>query len=143
VAPHLLETTYLLTALQRAHRARLEPRLATLRLHPGADLALAEISRHEGLAQGELARRLWVRPPSITKVVRGLERRGLVERMTDPDDARVSRVYPTPEGRRVSRAVERAWRAAERDTLAALSGADVTALRELLARAVRLHPTRG
>jgi DNA-binding MarR family transcriptional regulator len=128
-------TTYLITVLQRAHRANLGPRLAKLRLHPGADLALAEICRHQPVTPGELARRLDVKPPSVTKVVRGLERQGLVQRIGDSEDARVSWIRPTAEGKRVERGVADAWLAAERETLAPLSPSDAAALHALLAKA--------
>lgn len=130
-------TTYLLVQVQRAHRANLAPRLAELSLRPGADLALAEISRHDGLAHGELAGRLGVTPPNVTKLLRGLERQRLVERLGDPDDARVSRIHPTAAGIALARALEEAWHAGERDTLAALTEAEARALRALLAKALR------
>ena len=40
-----------------------------------------------------------VQPPTITKLVQDLERDGLVERATDPDDKRVQRVRATAAGR--------------------------------------------
>jgi DNA-binding MarR family transcriptional regulator len=134
----MLETpAYLLVLVQRAHRANLAPRLAELRLRPGADVALAEVSHHEGLAHGELAGRLGVTPPNVAKVLGGLERQGLVERLHDPDDARISRIHPTPAGIDLERAVEQAWQAAEADTLAALTEAEATTLGALLAKALR------
>lgn len=53
----------------------------------------------EGLRINELARRLAVRPPTITQMVAELERRGFVERVADPDDRRSVRVLVTQQGR--------------------------------------------
>jgi DNA-binding MarR family transcriptional regulator len=50
---------------------------------------------------GELAEHERVAPPSITKVVTTLVDRGLVERVPDPDDGRVTRVTTTPAGDRL------------------------------------------
>jgi DNA-binding MarR family transcriptional regulator len=130
-------TTYLLASAHRANLARLGPRLAELDLHPGADVALAEIHRSDGVALGELARRIGVTPPSVTKMVKRLERKGLIERRGDPEDARVSRMHATTDGARVARAVDQAWRAVERDMLAPLSAHDAAALHALLARMTR------
>ena len=77
---------------------------------------------------GELAAAEQVRPPTISRLVRDLERDGLVVREPDPDDARVQRVHATAAGealllagrqRRVARlaAAVAALEPAERATL--------------------------
>ena len=48
---------------------------------------------------GELAAAEQVRPPTISRLVRELEREGLVERAGDPHDARVQRIRATAAGR--------------------------------------------
>jgi DNA-binding MarR family transcriptional regulator len=129
-------TSHLLIALVRAHRGALGPRLTELGLHPGAELALAELWRHPGITHSELADRLGVSRPTVTKLVRTLENGGYAERLGDPDDGRVSRLEPTRAGRRVRPALEQAWRDAERVTLAALTAAEAKALHRLLSRAL-------
>ena len=47
----------------------------------------------------DLARAEQVRPPTMTKVVTGLEAGGLARRVADPDDARAVRVEATARGR--------------------------------------------
>ncbi len=49
----------------------------------------------------DLARAEQVRPPTMTKVVSGLEAAGLARRVADPDDARAVRVEPTARGQRL------------------------------------------
>lgn len=130
------DTSTLLRALERVHRSALQPRLAEIGINHGADLALAEIASAEGLTHTELAERLRVRPPSVTKILRTLERDGLIFRLSDPDDARVSRIHLTAEGRRIRPALRRAWREAESEALRMLSAAEDDRLRALLARAL-------
>jgi len=48
---------------------------------------------------GELARVEQVEPPTMTRLVDGLERHGYVTRVPDPEDARAVRVEATPPGR--------------------------------------------
>jgi DNA-binding MarR family transcriptional regulator len=48
---------------------------------------------------GELARTEQVEPPTMTRLVDGLERDGYVARAADPDDARAVRVMATARGR--------------------------------------------
>jgi DNA-binding MarR family transcriptional regulator len=63
--------------------------------------ALATVERLGSPTLGELAASEQVRPPSMTKIVVGLEAAGLVSRRVDDDDRRVARVMLTSEGRRV------------------------------------------
>lgn len=50
---------------------------------------------------GELAAAEQVTPPTMSRLVRGLEDDGLVERRADPADGRVALIAATPEGARV------------------------------------------
>lgn len=50
---------------------------------------------------GALAAAEHVKPPTITRLVRDLEDRGLVTREADPADKRVQRIQATAQGRRV------------------------------------------
>jgi len=61
--------------------------------------ALATISRRGPLSLGELATLEGVKPPSITTTIAALEGQGLVSRVVDPADRRVTRVTVTPRGR--------------------------------------------
>jgi DNA-binding MarR family transcriptional regulator len=57
---------------------------------------------------GELAAAEQVRPPTMTKIVQGLEQARLARRAPDASDGRVVRVYATAKGKRVlQRARER------------------------------------
>lgn len=53
------------------------------------------------LTLGELAEAEQVRPPTISRLVQGLETEGLVERLPDSEDRRVQRVRATEAGHRV------------------------------------------
>jgi DNA-binding MarR family transcriptional regulator len=61
--------------------------------------ALSTIARRGPLSLGELASLEGLKPPSITTTVAGLEAQGLVTRVADPADRRVTRVTVTPRGR--------------------------------------------
>jgi DNA-binding MarR family transcriptional regulator len=50
---------------------------------------------------GELATAEQVRPPTMTRIVQGLEASGLVRRARDREDGRVHRLHATAKGRRV------------------------------------------
>jgi DNA-binding MarR family transcriptional regulator len=50
---------------------------------------------------GQLAGAEQVRPPTMTKIVTGLEKDGLVERKADAHDGRLTRIVATAKGRRL------------------------------------------
>jgi DNA-binding MarR family transcriptional regulator len=50
---------------------------------------------------GQLARAEQVRPPTMTRIVTGLENDALVRREGDKRDKRLTRIYATPKGRKV------------------------------------------
>ena len=50
---------------------------------------------------GDLAAAEQIRPASLTPIVRGLEREGLVAREVDANDRRVVRLRPTKKGERL------------------------------------------
>jgi DNA-binding MarR family transcriptional regulator len=62
--------------------------------------ALATVERLGAPTLGELASSEQVQPPSMTKMVVGLEAAGLVRRREDDADGRIVRVELTAEGRR-------------------------------------------
>jgi DNA-binding MarR family transcriptional regulator len=53
------------------------------------------------LTLGQLARAEQVKPPTMTRIVTGLEEAGLVRRKGDERDKRLTKVYATPKGQRV------------------------------------------
>ena len=83
---------------------------------------------------GELAAAEQVRPPTISRLVRELERDGLVRRESDPGDARIQRVHAT----RAGEALLKAGRARRVVRLAAALAELPAADRKLLERAAPL-----
>ena len=127
-SPNLSES---LLAFARVLRARQAALLAAHGLHPGQDALLMLLWQQPGLRQTDLAQHLGVEPPTITRMVRRLERGGLVERRRDPDDGRTLRIHPTPRARLLEAMVRRTWSDLDGELLAALGAADAERLRRL------------
>jgi DNA-binding MarR family transcriptional regulator len=109
---------------------------------PSQVSALATVERLGSPTLGELADSEQVRPPSMTRIVVGLEAAGLVTRRVDDDDRRVARVMLTAEGRRVlqrSRSLRTAFMARR---LRRLSEAEREGLGELVRLLERLVEER-
>lgn len=102
------------SAADRFHSAAIHALRYVAREDPASGLSAARLSALSVLvfggpkSLGELASAEQVRPPTMTRIVTGLEEAGLVRRAADPRDGRVARVRATPKGRRVlQRARER------------------------------------
>ncbi|MEU0282517.1 MarR family winged helix-turn-helix transcriptional regulator [Streptomyces sp. NPDC088147] len=84
------------------NRGRLVERaMETAAIHvdrPAMSVLLALHMADRPLRIGEIAARMQVAGPHITRQVNELERRGLVLRVTDPDDQRARLIEATPDG---------------------------------------------
>lgn len=104
-----------LAVTRLARRLRQQAQQVQGEVTPSGLSALASIERLGPLTLGELSHVERVQPPTMTKVVAGLEALGLVTRTIDPSDRRVARVAVTADGGRFlarSRTRKNAWLAA-------------------------------
>lgn len=88
----------------RVHRTAVARQFESLGLNVGMTgarftlLMTLHFSRDELLAQNEISRKLNVSRTNVTNLIDGLERDGLVERIPNPADRRVSYAQLTPSG---------------------------------------------
>jgi DNA-binding MarR family transcriptional regulator len=92
---------FLLGQVCRLHYVRAQGLLDAIGIYRGQPPVLYVLHEQEGLTQSELAARLEVAPATVTKMLQRLERAGFVQRQTDREDQRVSRVYLTDAGRAI------------------------------------------
>src|SRR5436190_2827380 len=95
-APTELPARLRLALTRSARRLRQE---ADAGLSPSLTAALATVERHGPLTPSRLADLESIQRPTATRLVARLEEDGLITRMRDPDDRRVSHVAITKEGR--------------------------------------------
>jgi DNA-binding MarR family transcriptional regulator len=118
----------------RLHRSRMGDKLAGLGLFAGQEQVLQALAAAEIMTMGELSSILRVRPPTASKTVSRLTALGLVERYTEPGDARVVRVRLSVEGRAKAAAIEHVWDEVESELLRGFDPKDRKRLRKLLRR---------
>jgi MarR family transcriptional regulator, organic hydroperoxide resistance regulator len=130
------DLNYQLIQLLKEHRKLAEEALSELGLHVSQELVLFVLSQEEGLSQSELAARLRVELPTLTKAVQRMERAGLLTRQADEKDTRVSRVYLTEKGRALYAPALKVWQDLETQTLRGMTEVEKALLRRLLQQAV-------
>jgi len=144
IKPNSIEASsgFLLAKVCRAHRANVGALLAQVGLHVGQEMVLLELWRKDGLRGIELAERLGVEPPTVTRMLQRMEGCGLVVRQRDPEDARSFRVYLTERSRSLEQPVARCWERAEEKTLTGMSPVERQTLHQLLTKVrVNLDPS--
>jgi MarR family transcriptional repressor of mepA len=95
---------------------------------------LGYLVQNPGSIQRDIAQISRTSPASVSSLLQGLERRGLLERRTDADNERIKRAYATPTGAELIAGFENAMAAADDTILAPLDQAERTALHALLTK---------
>ncbi|VTR78977.1 MarR family winged helix-turn-helix transcriptional regulator [Cellulomonas hominis] len=106
---------------------------------------LGYLAQNPGAIQRDIAQVSRTSAASVSSLLQGLERRGLVERRTEPGDVRSKRVYATPEGSELIAGFAEAMAAADDTILAPLDPTERATLHALLTKvAAELpRPTRS
>ena len=90
---------FLLWQILNAQRQKAIQWLENVDMKPGQAGCLFILSKYGTLSQKENAEKLGVKPPSMTVLLRKLEKKNFVIRMQDENDQRISRIYLTEEGK--------------------------------------------
>jgi DNA-binding MarR family transcriptional regulator len=95
-------------------------------------MVLQYLWQEDKLTQSQLANKIGVQLQTIHKMIRRMEKAGLVIKYEDDQDRRVSRVQLTPKGRELQTVTEDVWDQLEQETLADLTVEEKYILRRLL-----------
>lgn len=123
-----------LQAAARLSRTALAARLLAHGFYAGQEQVMLLLEREDGLTPGELAIRLGVRPPTVTKTVNRLQAQGYVEKRGSVRDARRANIFLTDAGRGAIRAIEKAVRRTDRLALDGFDKKERRLLLDLLGR---------
>jgi len=107
--------------------------------------ALGYLVQNPGAIQRDIAEITRTSAASVSSLLAGLERRGLIERRTEAGNERSKRVYATPAGAELISGFEDAMKAAGETILAPLTAAERDTLHALLTKitAELPQPTRS
>jgi DNA-binding MarR family transcriptional regulator len=133
----------LLALASRLYRARIGERLQVLGLFPGQEQVLEVLAMNGPMQMGELAERLSVRPPTVSKTIARLSAQGLVRRSAAGGDGRLVQVQLTEEGQTRAAMLAGLIEAVEREMLEELDGKDRKRLRKGLRKVARTLASAG
>jgi MarR family transcriptional regulator, organic hydroperoxide resistance regulator len=83
----------------RLHRRLMMGAMTDRDMHPGQAFCLRLLVENDGMTQRDVAAGLHISAPTISRMLRSMDKAGLVRRLQDAADQRLTRVFVTPAGR--------------------------------------------
>ena len=123
-----------LQSAARLSRTALAARLLAHGFYAGQDQIMIALHQENGQTPGQLAARLGVRPPTITKTINRLQTQGFLDKKASETDARQAHVFLTDSGIDTIRAIEKSVKKTEKQALKGLDKKEQKILAKLLAR---------
>ncbi|MCK8779010.1 MarR family transcriptional regulator [Rhizobium sp. NTR19] len=87
-----------ITQAARSMRTLLSRSLGETGLYAGQDGVILTLAEEDGLTPGQLAARLGVKAPTMTRTIGRMEAQGFLERRADGTDGRLTKVHLTETG---------------------------------------------
>ena len=88
-----------LQSAARLSRTALAGRLLEHGFYAGQDQIMLSLSADDGQTPGQLALKLGVRPPTITKTINRLQAQGILDKRASEEDARQAHIFLTERGK--------------------------------------------
>ena len=123
-----------LQSAARLSRTALASRLLAHGFYAGQDQIMMALAAEDGQTPGQLATRLGVRPPTITKTINRLQAQGFLAKRASDNDGRQSHIYLTETGSEAIREIEKSVRKAEKQALKGLDKKELKVLSKMLSR---------
>lgn len=89
---------FLLNSTIRLYYLRTHELLEKVGLYPGQPRVLHALWVNDGLSQKEIGKELNIKPSTVTVMISRMEKAGLVKRVQDKKDLRVSKIYLEQKG---------------------------------------------
>lgn len=124
----------ILMQLLHAHFLRAHSYLEKIGLHPGQTKLLLMLKNLEGLSQREICDKLNVKPSTITVMIQRMEKTGLIERKSDKNDQRISRIFITSKGLEICEIVECINKDIEDECILNFTEDEINMTKQLLAK---------
>lgn len=139
-APHFDTPLQLMRWIGWAQRKAADEWVRERELTHEQSFVLGYLQQNPGAIQRDIAAMTRTSAASVSSLLQGLEKRGLVERRSDADNARTKLVFATPTGIDLIAGFEDAMLSLDDTLLAPLDPSERATLRELLLKVTRELP---
>jgi DNA-binding MarR family transcriptional regulator len=128
---------YLVNRLARSMAGQLAEQMRPAGVGIGQWAVLLFLWARDGMSQAELARVVAIEPPTMVRTIDRMVRDGLVTRVADPADGRISRIHLTDRGRMLRDELVPMAMAVNEATLARLTERERATFKRLLTKLVQ------
>lgn len=132
--PHTDSIGFLLGTICKVRRNAANEKLAKYGVHAGQDILLYYLGQEDGQTVSQLMANICVQPATISNTINRMVSSGLITKVKDDKDARVSRIFLTARGKEVLIEVRRIWQTLEIQTIESLTEDEKQILKKLLQR---------
>ncbi|ABX32048.1 transcriptional regulator, MarR family [Petrotoga mobilis SJ95] len=101
-------------------------------VYPGQGVCLWHISKNPGISQIHLAKLMNVAPPTVSLILKRLEKMGLILRQSDPNDMRTLQIHLTEKGEEEIKNLKTSFSKIVRYSFEGLSDEELNTFNELL-----------
>ena len=115
---------YLLIQVCKTRRNKANEMLAKYDIHAGQDVLLAYLGQEDGQTVSNLVGKICISHATMVRMIDRMEANGLINKVKDDNDMRVSRIFLTGKGRNALKEVASVWKALEIQTLSGISHQD-------------------
>ncbi|AGL15723.1 MarR family winged helix-turn-helix transcriptional regulator [Actinoplanes sp. N902-109] len=129
-----------ISLVSRRLKSEADRRLREHGVHAGQQFVLECLWREDGLAPGEIAQRIRVEAPTVTRAVQRMQATGLVVAGADEQDGRRTRVWLTSRGAALRDVLPEVLQQLEEDALRDLTPRERREFVRLLARVMTSRP---
>ncbi|MTI87618.1 MAG: MarR family transcriptional regulator [Balneolaceae bacterium] len=128
---------YVIKRLQQLLRSRMDEKLAAVGVTTPQYATLSILEEDQGLSNAELARRCFLTPQTMHKIVAGLEAKELIERKSDPSHGRKINTLLTSEGKKLVEKAHEIVQNIEGEMTGDLTQEDIEQTRKNLVRCIK------
>ena len=128
---------YLLIQVCKTRRNKANGMLAKYDIHAGQDVLLAYLGQEDGQTVSNLVGKICISHATMVRMIDRMEANGLINKVKDNDDMRVSRIFLTEKGKKALKEVASVWKALEVQTLSGISHQDRETLRDILEKMLK------
>jgi DNA-binding MarR family transcriptional regulator len=134
---------YLVNRVARSMAQQLAEELRPAGIGIGQWAVLLFLWTRDGMSQAELSRVVAIEPPTMVRTIDRMVRDGLVTRVPDPEDGRITRIHLTARGRSLRNELVPRAVAVNAANLARMTPSEGRTLRRLLGKLLAQSDGRG
>ncbi len=129
-----IQVHYLLMADHSMMQKHIFSNLKSLDLTLGQPKVLEYLSTHDGAIQKDIAKGCYIEPASLSNILNGMEKKGLIQRKSNNENRRNVYIFMTEKGKELCQTIKQEISHANSKALKGFSPEDISTLQNYLSK---------